>query len=52
VTIALPNFKVPLDTRASIHLHFDRYFVPRELGINEDTRRLVLCMPEETILSR
>lgn len=52
VSIALPKLEVPPDTKASIHLHFDRYFVPRELGINEDTRQLVLHMPEETILSR
>jgi hypothetical protein len=52
VSITLPKLEVPADTKAAIHLHFDRYFVPRELGINEDTRHLVLHMPEETILSR
>jgi hypothetical protein len=52
VNISLPKLDVPLETKASIRLHFDTYFVPRDLGINEDTRQLVLRMPEETSLAR
>ena len=28
-----------------IQLTFDRYFVPKERGINEDTRKLVIRLP-------
>jgi len=52
VAIDLLKLDVSTDTKATIDLSFDRYFVPRELGINEDSRQLVLRMPNETVLSR
>ena len=36
----------------SIHVTFDRYFVPKALGINEDTRELVIMMPAKIELQR
>ena len=32
----------------SIQLTFDRYFVPKDLGINNDTRQLVIMVPTKT----
>lgn len=40
------------DGLASIKLEFDRYFVPRALGINEDTRKLVIGSPTERRLHK
>lgn len=34
------------DKPLSIHLQFDKYFIPKDLGINEDTRKLVLPAPQ------
>jgi len=47
------SYRVVIDARAAkglsgqatIHLTFDRYFVPKQRGINEDTRELVMSMP-------
>jgi hypothetical protein len=36
----------------SLHVTFDRYFVPKALGINEDTRKLVVRMPAKIELQR
>jgi len=33
-----------------IHLAFDRHFVPAKLGINSDTRELVMFAPAKTEL--
>ena len=45
-----PN--LPAMEAARIHLSFDRDFVPREIGINEDPRHLVLTAPESVQISR
>jgi hypothetical protein len=40
------------ETALQIHLSFDAYFVPKDLGINADTRRLVIRTPDEILLQR
>jgi len=36
---------LPSSCPVTIHLTFDRYFVPSKLGINTDTRELVVPEP-------
>jgi hypothetical protein len=38
------------DRAAQIHLSFDTYFVPKDIGVSEDTRRLVIRAPQEIML--
>ena len=47
LTIDCADVDGSADEIAQIHLTFDRYFVPKEKGINEDTRQLVMPTPEE-----
>jgi hypothetical protein len=35
-----------------LHLLFDRFFVPRDRGINPDPRQLVVFLPDQVVLSR
>jgi hypothetical protein len=35
-----------------MHLLFDRFFVPRDRGINPDPRQLVVFLPDEVVVSR
>jgi hypothetical protein len=35
-----------------LHLLFDRFFVPKDRGINPDPRQLVVFLPDEVVLSR
>ena len=35
-----------------VRISFDKYFVPEEFGLNSDTRRLVIMMPETVRLIR
>jgi hypothetical protein len=37
--------RVAADEPVTLSLSFDRYFVPRQIGINDDTRHLVLVWP-------
>jgi hypothetical protein len=47
LTIDCAEMDGPADEMAQIRLTFDRYFVPKEKGINEDTRQLVMPTPQE-----
>jgi hypothetical protein len=41
---------MPGDQDVRIHLQFDRYFVPKQARINEDTRELVIMTPTSIVL--
>lgn len=43
---------LPTDQQASIQLTFDRYFVPKVLGINADDRKLVVGTPTKIEMRR
>jgi len=40
------------DREVHVRISFDKYFVPEEFGLNSDTRRLVIMMPETVRLIR
>ena len=40
------------DERVQVHLAFDSFFVPKEIGINEDTHELVVWAPTKISLLR
>jgi hypothetical protein len=40
------------DGMAAVRLHFNRFFVSRELGVNDDTRHLVVNPPNSVHLDR
>ena len=48
--IVIDSHGLPVESgqQYSIQLTFDRYFVPKALGINEDTRKLVIGKPSNT----
>ncbi len=50
LTVDCTNAVVSSDADAELHLTFDRHFVPKERGINEDTRKLVLPTPMEVLI--
>jgi hypothetical protein len=41
---------LPADNRVSLRLSFDRWFVPRDIGVGTDTRELVVWKPQEVRL--
>ncbi len=50
ITIDRADVPIPPEEIAEVLLTFDRYFVPKELGISEDARKLVLPAPEKILL--
>jgi hypothetical protein len=50
ITLNLDKEKLPTSGEVKIALHFGRYFVPKEIGYNDDQRQLVLMMPERVRL--
>jgi hypothetical protein len=47
ITIQTQGAHVPLSGTCAISLTFDHYFVPKERGINQDTRKLVIMAPSQ-----
>jgi len=47
LSIKLSPTEIPADTDVQVRVSFDRYFVPKELGLNSDTRRLVISVPDQ-----
>jgi hypothetical protein len=50
IHLSLPRDDIPDVPIPHIQLSFDRSFIPREKGINEDARQLVLPMPDKISL--
>jgi hypothetical protein len=48
--IELNPADLPSDGEVHLKISFDKYFVPEELGLNSDARRLVIMMPEKVSL--
>jgi hypothetical protein len=48
--IELNPADLPSDGEVHLKISFDKYFVPEELGLNSDARRLVIIMPEKVSL--
>jgi hypothetical protein len=51
IAIDLKGQTLPNDGLVDIALSFDRYFVPREHGINSDTRKLVIMTPTDVTVT-
>jgi hypothetical protein len=52
ITIALDKAHLPSSGDVQIHLQFGKYFIPKEVGYNEDTRQLVFMAPQRIRLLR
>ena len=52
IEIDTAGIKLPDSGTVRLHLSFERYFIPRDLGINADPRKLVVQTPKSTTLSR
>jgi hypothetical protein len=52
LTVHLDPNPLLADERVQLHLTFDAYFVPADLGWNADTRQLVLLTPHTVTLSK
>jgi hypothetical protein len=50
IVLALNSAELPKDARSQIAISFDKNFIPKDLGLNGDTRRLVLPAPDEVSL--
>jgi hypothetical protein len=46
IQLVVPPLDAVGDSPLSIRLRFRRYFVPRDLGLNDDTRHLVVRLPD------
>jgi hypothetical protein len=51
LTLTLDPRKLPADGPATVQLGFDGSFVPRDLGLNGDTRQLVVRAPSQVTLA-
>jgi hypothetical protein len=51
IRFTLPD-QLPEGDRVELQLKFDRHFVPLEIGMNADTRELVLEMPSRVMVRR
>jgi len=52
IHLSFPPLDTSNDVVAAIRLHFNRFFVPKDLGINDDTRHLVVNPPTSVHLDR
>lgn len=52
IHLSVPPLDTSTDVVAAIRLHFNRFFVPKELGVNGDTRHLVVNPPNSVHLDR
>jgi hypothetical protein len=50
ILVDLADLKLPPQDPVQIHLHFDTFFVPKKIGLNEDTRELVINAPSQVQL--
>jgi hypothetical protein len=50
ITLHLDPKDIDGDRAAQIHLSFDTYFIPKDIGVSEDTRQLVIRTPQEIML--
>jgi hypothetical protein len=46
----VPTERLPKDGQVTVDIKFDTWFVPRDLGINDDTRELVVFSPDTVSL--
>jgi hypothetical protein len=47
ITVNIDPSDIPGDAPVKIHLSFDSYFIPKDIGLSEDTRKLVIKAPDE-----
>jgi hypothetical protein len=52
IHLSIPPLDTSSDGMVAIRLHFNRFFVPRELGVNGDTRHLVVRPPDSVHVGR
>ena len=52
IHLSIPPLDTSNDGMVAIRLHFNRFFVPRELGVNGDTRHLVVNPPTSVNVGR
>ena len=52
IHLSVPPLDTTTDSVVSIRLHFNRFFVPKDLGVNGDTRHLVVTPPTSVNLER
>jgi len=51
LSFQVPTEHLPRDGQVAVEITFDTFFVPRELGLNEDCRKLVLFTPDTVSLT-
>jgi hypothetical protein len=51
ILIDTSSIKLPASDRIRVHLSFDTFFVPKQIGINDDPRELVVQAPSLVQLS-
>jgi hypothetical protein len=47
--VEFPEQDLPVGREARVQLLFDHWFIPREIGLNSDTRQLVIPTPEQVV---
>ncbi len=52
IHVAIPSLATSSNEETTIRVRFSRFFVPKELGVNDDTRRLVVRPPDSVRLER
>jgi len=52
IVIELHPEDIQLETPVRMHLSFDTYYVPKNMGLYDDARRLVMQIPNEIVLLR
>ena len=52
IQVTVPSLEIPGDSPLLIRLRFLRYFVPKDLGLNDCQRHLVVRLPESLHLDR
>ncbi|HEY3341693.1 MAG TPA: hypothetical protein VGK81_06730, partial [Anaerolineae bacterium] len=50
--IHLGSIKIPAEGNVRVKVSFDKFFVPKEIGLNADTRHLVVMTPKQVLLLR